>query len=255
MRKKLILLLLLLAALAALVLTRCGKSGAAQPETFAADSAVQSVATGGKTQKLGTVTALEGGGIEIATEADGEAKTYRFSDLSAEDWCVPAVSFAVANGLMNGVEDGNGDLLFEPDYGMTRAQLASILFSYAGGELSGVKRSFGDVAEGDWYYDAVCWAMAQGYIEPEDSETFGASSFCSCEEVLTILHRVAGSPASNASLEDYPYAPKVSEDGLTATRWAWEKGLIAEDECVWYPTQAVSRAQIALLLMRFDAQY
>jgi len=65
-----------------------------------------------------------------------------------------------------------------------------------------------------------------------------------------VLHRLAGSPESNASLEDYPYAPKVSETNLSAVRWAWEKGLIAEDECVWYPTQAVSRAQIALLLMR-----
>ena len=50
----------------------------------------------------------------------------------------------------------------------------------------------------------------------------------------------------------FSYAPKVSETNLSAVRWAWEKGLIAEDECVWYPTQAVSRAQIALLLMRYD---
>ena len=55
-----------------------------------------------------------------------------------------------------------------------------------------------------------------------------------------MLHRLAGSPESNASLEDYPYAPKVSETNLSAVRWAWEKGLIAEDECVWYLTQAVS---------------
>ena len=34
--------------------------------------------------------------------------------------------------------------------------------------------------------------------------------------------------------------------------WAWNNGLITEKECVWYPTQAISRAQVALLLMRYD---
>ena len=108
------------------------------------------------------------------------------------------------------------------------------------------------MSSGEWYYDCVNWADTNGYIKPESTDSFGVEAYCSCEEVLAVLHRLAGSPESNASLEDYPYAPKVSETNLSAVRWAWEKGLIAEDECVWYPTQAVSRAQIALLLMRYD---
>lgn len=255
MRKIKIVLVLLLAALAVLALTRCGKSGETeQPAHFNAGGTQQSgTSEKKKEQKLGTVTALEGGGVQIEAAEKGETKTYSFADLAADGWYMEAVNFAVTNGLMSGVDDGNGALLFKPDYGMTRAQLASILYSYAGGEPAAVKRSFSDAAESDWYYESVNWAVAQGYILPADSERFGADDFCACEEVLTILHRVAGSPSSAASLEEYPYAPKVSEEGLTATRWAWEKGLIAEDECVWYPTQAVSRAQIALLLMRFDA--
>lgn len=255
MRKIKIVIALLLAALVVLALTRCGKSGETeQPALFHTDAAQQSgTSEKKKEQKLGVVTALEDGSVQIEAAENGETKTYCFSDLAADGWYMQAVNFAVTNGLMSGVDDGDGTLRFRPDYGMTRAQLASILYSYADGEPAATKRSFSDAAESDWYYESVNWAAAQGYITPVDGERFGADDFCACEEVLTILHRVAGSPSSAASLEDYPYAPKVSEDGLTATRWAWEKGLIAEDECVWYPTQAVSRAQIALLLMRFDA--
>ena len=154
---------------------------------------------------------------------------------------------------MSGTDVGGELSLFRPNYGMTRAQLAMILYRFAGGEpVAAPRHTYGDVSSGEWYYDCVNWADTNGYIKPESTDSFGVEAYCSCEEVLAVLHRLAGSPESNASLEDYPYAPKVSETNLSAVRWAWEKGLIAEDECVWYPTQAVSRAQIALLLMRYD---
>lgn len=254
MRRKLIVLIILLVLLVVLVLSRCGKNSGA--DTLSADAEEPIQQSEGPTRKeqyFGTVTAAENGGILIEAEKDGESVSYRFSDIELDDWCVEAVNFAVSNGLMVGIDDGSGGMLFRPDYGITRAQLAAILYSFAAGEPVESARSFDDVAESDWYYDCVRWASSKGYIVPSSAETFGVDEFCSCEEVLTVLHRVADEPASTASLEDYPYAPKVSESALTATRWAWEKGLIAEDECVWYPTQAVSRAQIALLLMRYDA--
>lgn len=252
MRKKWIGLLLLLILLAVL-LVRHGRERAAEP--LALPAVGQTTAQSGETkpakvQRLGAVTATEDGGIQIETDEG----SYSFSDVSVEDWCVDAVNFAVTNGLMVGMDDGNGKTLFRPDNGISRAQLAMVLYSFAGGEETAAPtRSFSDVTESDWYYSCVSWAVGNGYIEPASADTFGAEEFCSCEETLTILHRVAGSPVSTTPLEDYPYAAKVSENALVAMRWAWEKGLIAEDECVWYPTQAVSRAQIALLLMRYDA--
>lgn len=254
MRKKWIVLLLLLVLLAALLLTRCGKEK--QADTLMLPTVGQAAQSGAarpvKVQKLGTVTATEDGGIQIETEQDGAAVVYQFSDVAVEDWCVDAVNFAVTNGFMVGMEEA-GKTFFRPDHGISRAQLAAVLYDFAGGETVEPTRSFSDVEPDDWYYDCVNWAVAGDYIEPSETDTFGVDEFCSCEETLTILHRVAGSPVSTTPLEDYPYAAKVSENALVAMRWAWEKGLIAEDDCVWYPTQAVSRAQVALLLMRYDA--
>lgn len=252
MRKKLILAVLVLVLLLAVLLTRCGKQKETQKTPNNTDGVQQSGTMELREQKLGVVTEAADGGIQIETVKDGEGVVYTFSDVKADDWCVPAVNFAVTNGLMSGIDDGSGRGLFHPDYGMTRAQLAMILYRFAGGEPVEPVRSYSDVPDYEWYYDCVNWADANGYIKPSGTDAFGVGEYCSCEEVLTILHRLAGSPASTASLEGYPYAPKVSEANLGAVRWAWEMGLIAEDECVWYPTQAISRAQIALLFMRYD---
>ncbi len=256
MRKKWIGVLLILGLLAVLLLTQCGKKEPAEQTNAPAvgQTSPQDGETGPvKEQKLGTVTAAEGGGIRIETEENGTAVVYQFSDVAADAWYVDAVNFVATNGLMSGMDSGNGTMFFRPDHGMSRAQLAMVLYGFADAAPVKPLRALDDVSEGDWYYDCVNWAVANGYMLPSSDESFGAQEFCSCEETLTVLHRVAGSPASTMSLEEYPYAAKVSEEALVATRWAWEKGLIAEDECVWYPTQAVSRAQVALLLMRCDA--
>ena len=63
-----------------------------------------------------------------------------------------------------------------------------------------------------------------------------------------MIYRLAGEPTVSGTLDDYPYAPKVSESGRDAVTWAWNNGLITEKECVWYPTQAISRAQFVTIL-------
>lgn len=252
MRKKLIMILLLLVLLLVLIMTRCGGKKDRQGETETSISAQQGGTEVVRQQKLGTVTQTEDGCVQITTEENGESVDHVFTDLKMDDWCVPAVNFVVTNGLMGGTDAGGGKSQFRPNYGMSRAQLAMILYRFADGEPVSSPRSYADVTQSDWNYDCVNWADANGYIKALDGENFGAEEYCSCEQVLTILYRLAGSPSSNAALEDYPYAAKVGEYHLSAVRWAWEKGLIAEDECVWYPTQAISRAQTALLLMRYD---
>lgn len=255
MQKKWLLIAALAALLIVMLVTRCGKKDkVADTNVQPTGQDQQSISAAWSEKALGVVTAqTDGQGIEITVERNGESVVYAFSDINIDSWCVEAVNYAVSNGLMSGVDDGSGESLFHPDYGMTRAQLAMILYRFAGGEPVEPKHSYSDVPDYEWYYDCVNWADAQGLITPSSEDSFGVNEYCSCEEVLVILHRLTGSPSSTASLEGYPYAPKVSESGINAVRWAWEKGLIAEDECVWYPTQAVSRAQIALLLMRYDS--
>lgn len=256
MRRRFGMLVLLAVLLAVLLLARgCG----GEEETYTGGDAPVGQAQeeqpqGGERESvvLGTVSEGADGALVLTLEKDGASESHTYADVKLGDWCVEALNYAVSSGWMSGSQESDGAEYFKPDYGMTRAQFATILYRVEDGEPVTPRRSYSDVAKDDWYYDCVSWVDRNGYMEPTGEDSFGAEEFISCEEMLLALHRAAGEPSSAASLEDYPYAAKVSEEALTAVRWAWEKGLIAEEECVWYPTQTVSRAQTALLLMRYN---
>ena len=190
------------------------------------------------------------GGVDITvTGEDGTKAVYTFTDVEKNSWYADAVNFAVSNGLMNGVSD---QPIFQPEYGITRESFAVILYRLANGSPSEL-RDYEDVPDDAWYREAVCWATANGCIPALTVNRFGVGEFVTCEQALSMLYRLAGAPETDATLATYPYAPKVTASMYDAVAWAWESGLITEIECVWYPTQAISRAQVALLLMRYRA--
>lgn len=255
MRRKFGILVLLVAALAILLLARgCGGDEA---ETLAgADLPLEQVQPGQTRRNenivLGTVTEGADGTLVLTVTADGTSESYTYADVQYDDWYAQALNYVVSNGWMSGTQTSDGAEYFKPDYGMTRGEFALLLYRVEGGEPVASHCSYSDVSESSQYYEGVSWAVTNGCMKPSGEDSFGASEFITCEEMLLALHRAVGEPGSTASLEEYPYAAKVSDEALTAVRWAWEKGLIAEGDCVWYPTQTVSRAQTALLLMRYN---
>lgn len=203
------------------------------------------------TASRGVVTALEDGGVTI-TYGDGR-ESVTFADVSADDWYLDALCFVAANGLMSGITTDEDTVEFRADYGITRAQFATLLFHFAAAELPAQASELPDVAADSWYHDGAVWAIDGGLLAAQEDGSFNAEGFVTCEEVITALHRMTGEPQAEGPLpEEYPYGAKVSEDALPAVVWAWNVGLIAEDTCVWYPTQAAGRGQIALILMRYD---
>lgn len=254
MRKKLVLLLFLaLALVVMLVLRGCGKEGDGE-ELSDSQQTQQDIKDGAKQTNaaLGNMTANENGGIDIAVTAeDGTESVCTFSDVAIDSWYADAVNYVVSTGTMSGDEEQK---LFQPEYGVERAQFAVIVCRFAGGEPSDGKLTFSDLTGDEWYYNYVSWMVEQKLMGGTDGSAFDPEGFLSCEQALIVLYRLAGEPTVKGTLEGYPYAPKVSDSGRDAVTWAWNSGLITEQECVWYPTQAVSRAQVALLLMRYDAQ-
>ena len=204
--------------------------------------------------ELGTVEPYsDGDGVCITYENEqGELQSAVFEDIDIDAWYMPAVNYVVSAELMGNASKDSAHPRFLPDHGLTRVQFAQILYRFLNGEPTAAGCPYQDVQPGDWYYDAVCWASEKGYISGVTEDTFGTDEYLNCEQVLIVLYRTAGSPKTETTLDDYPYAPKVSDYGADAVAWAWGNGLIAEEECIWYPTQAISRTQIALLLMRCD---
>lgn len=201
---------------------------------------------------LGRIEANAEGGVRIIVpeeDAGGTETVYTFTDVAPDSWYANAVNFAVSAGLMTGIGD---EPVFHPDYGILRESYALILYRFAHGEREEPRYRFDDVPEDSWFYEPVCWVTNRRLMPGTANASFGAGKYMTCEEALAGLYRLAGAPKTDGSLADYPYASKVSESARGAVDWAWKMGLITEDECVWYPPQAISRAQIALLLMRYS---
>lgn len=254
MRKTKLLALLAFVLVIIVVLKSCGEkkntddarpSGTAQSgrESF-------SQTTGTADVPLGVIRENEGGGVTITvTQEDGTTKDYLFTDVEADSWYADAVNYVVSTGLMNGSEDG---AIFLPNYGIQRLEFAVVLYRFAGGTEEGFRHKFSDMETPDWYDKYVAWITNHGYMTGTEDGSFDPFGYLSCEEALIVLYRLAGEPKPKGTLEDYPYAPKVSEYGMNAVTWAWNSGLIVEQECVWYPTQTISRAQVALLFARYS---
>lgn len=191
------------------------------------------------------------GGVLITVRDGREETVYSFADVKMDDWYLSAVEHAVSSGLMKAAAEADGKQYFHPNYGVTRAEFAVILYQYIGDGPVAPVHEYADVTKDAPYYDAVCWVDANELLIGKETG-FCPDDFLTCEQVLIILHRIAGKPKTAETLEEYPYVAKVSEYGRDALAWAWSAGLITETECIWYPPQAVSRAQIALLLQRYS---
>lgn len=110
----------------------------------------------------------------IDTETGWQSKSmlpfdYRFNDVLDENaWYYDAVYAAWDAGLMNGV----GRDYFAPNATLDRATLATVLYREAGEPAAKGMASFTDIAEGQWYTDAVNWAAEQGVVNGYPDGTF-----------------------------------------------------------------------------------
>ena len=115
-----------------------------------------------------TVLGRMDGGVENAAAADG------FTDVDADAYYAPYVSWASANGIVNGT--GNGT--FSPDSDISREQMCAIfvryLRDYLKQDLSGYQASADIFADADeissWAESEVALAQAMGLVQGSDSE-------------------------------------------------------------------------------------
>ena len=155
-----------------------------------------------------------------------------FSDVVPGAWYVDAVNYVVANGLM----EGTSATTFEPEARMTRAMFWTILARIDGETITG----------STWADDARAWAMANGV-----SDGTNPHSPLTREQLVTMLHRYLGEPATTGSLSTFTDANAVSAWAKTAMAWAIEKGIITGvTTTTLAPQSAATRAQCATILMR-----
>ncbi len=108
-----------------------------------------------------------------------------FADVKANDYFADAVAWAAENGITN----GTGKNLFEPNASCTRAQIVTFLWRANGKAGVAAPAAFEDVAADAYYADAVAWAAENGITTGVSDGIFAPDKFCTRGESVTFLYR------------------------------------------------------------------
>ena len=108
-----------------------------------------------------------------------------FSDVAAGSWYEKAVAWAVENNITDGV--GNGR--FDPNGIVNRAQAVTFLYRAKGAPATTASESFTDVGSGEFYTDAVAWAVASNVTNGVGDNVFAPNANCVRGQTVTFLYR------------------------------------------------------------------
>lgn len=110
-------------------------------------------------------------------------------------------------------------------------------------------RVFVDVKTGDYFYDAVLWAVEKGITNGTSAETFSPEDPCTRAQIVTFLWRAAGSPVVNYAMN----MTDVAADAYyaEAVRWALSEGVTTGTSADQFsPDATCTREQAVTFLWR-----
>ena len=106
------------------------------------------------------------------------------ADVLPGSYCYDAVAWALENGITNGLADGT----FGVNNTCTRGQSVTFLYRAMGTAPTTVN-GFTDVAAGDFYAEAVAWAVENGVTNGTSASTFSPNAGCTRVQIVTFLYR------------------------------------------------------------------
>ena len=174
------------------------------------------------------------------------------SDVPSTAWYYQAVEYALEQGFFS----GTGEDSFSPGGGVTRAQLAQILWRMGGSAEAEETAFFSDVAPSDWYAGAVSWCCQEGLMSGTDAG-FLPNSPLSREQLALVLMQYAQYAGLDTSGGT---AHSSFSDGSSASSWAragleWAVGqgfLSGYDDGSLRPANGITRAELAAVLRTFS---
>ena len=108
-----------------------------------------------------------------------------FTDVKADAYYYKAVLWAIEEGITN----GTSKTTFSPNEPCTRAHVVTFLWRSAGKPAAGSANPFTDVKAGQYYTDAVLWAVSKNITNGTSANTFSPGSPCTRGQIVTFLYR------------------------------------------------------------------
>ena len=109
---------------------------------------------------------------------------------------------------------------------------------------------FPDVAEGDWFYDAVVYAYETGLMDGVGDSLFAPNSETTRAQLVTILYRLEGEPevSGTSGFSDVAAGTWYTD----AVAWAAENGIVnGVNDTEFAPGDDLTRQQLVTILYRY----
>lgn len=169
------------------------------------------------------------------------------------DWSTGAMTAAVDNGLLGGVDGEH----IAPQGVLTRAQMAAIINRAFGAEKTASLTGYTDVAANAWYATDMAKAVQMGTFSGSGNGLLEPDRAITREEAFSVLARAfALSAGDDAALNDFTDGAQVS---------AWARGSVSAMVAGGYvngsdgnrlnPQQSITRAEFAAVMSNLVAQY
>lgn len=121
--------------------------------------------------------------------------------------------------------------------------------------LEHIDMNFRDVVESDWYHEAVHFVFESGMMRGTDQGVFSPDADTSRGMIVTILHRLEGTP--EAQLSGFTDVP-IGEYYTGAVGWASQNGIVSGygegGEGRFGPNDSITREQLSAILYRYAAR-
>jgi hypothetical protein len=175
-----------------------------------------------------------------------------FSDVAIDAWCATYVIWASDNNIVTGYPDNT----FRPENTMTRAEFVQVLYNLRGKPAVAAPASFSDVASGDWYFNAVSWAVSTGVASGVGDNKFDPNGSVTREQAVTFLYKFAQQSGEN---EDYSGTALTfgDEDAISPwatvpVQWSSANGVVGGyPDGTFGPQNTATRAEVVTILYNY----
>ena len=179
-----------------------------------------------------------------------------FTDVPPDAWYIDGVRYVYTHHIMS----GTSPTTFSPSTPVSRGMIVQILYNLAGQPEVEGGHDFSDVPAGYWSEEAIIWAVQNGVVGGYGDGTFGPDDTLTREQLAVVLFNYANAmgydTTARRDLSGFDDVTQAQSWSRTALEWAYAEHLITgTGSTTMSPTGQSSRAQIAVIMMRFCERY
>lgn len=192
------------------------------------------------------VNAATNGAVAADKKTASKGTTVTVTASPSKGYVVDAVKVVDKDGKDVAVTGKDGKYVFTMP-----ASAVTVTGSFKAETPAPVALPFTDVKSGNWFYDAVKYAYAQGLMTGTSATTFAPNGTMNRAMIVTVLYRLEKSPAVTGASKftDVPAGQWYSD----AVAWAAANKIVNDyDETTFGPMNAVTREQMAAILFRYE---